>query len=233
MNIFAHIGARGGSKGLKNKNILKINGTPLIGWTLKQILKSDISKNVMVSSDSKEILNISKSFGANILHKRKKNLSGSKVSKFLVWRDSVKYLQKYHSLKEEDLFIDFDCTCPLRDIKDIFKIIKSFKKNKKKIFFDGLMTTTAARKNPYFNLVEKNSKGFLKLSKNLKKKIFTRQDAPKVFEHVASMYALKPNFILKGRNLMDGNLLNFNVNYLSSLDIDTKEDLVLIRALCK
>ena len=51
MNIFAHIGARGGSKGLKNKNILKINGTPLIGWTLKQILKSDISKNVMVSSD--------------------------------------------------------------------------------------------------------------------------------------------------------------------------------------
>ena len=31
MNIFFHIGARGGSKGLKNKNILKINGIPLIG----------------------------------------------------------------------------------------------------------------------------------------------------------------------------------------------------------
>ena len=59
------------------------------------------------------------------------------------------------------------------------------------------MTTTAARKNPYFNLVEKNSKGFLKLSKVFKRKIYTRQDAPKVLEHVASMYALKPNFIIK------------------------------------
>ena len=70
-------------KGLKNKNILKINGTPLIGWTLKQILKSDISKNVMVSSDSKEILNISKSFGANILHKRKKIYLAQKFQNFL------------------------------------------------------------------------------------------------------------------------------------------------------
>ena len=72
MNIFFHIGARGGSKGLKNKNILKINGIPLIGWTLKQIVESKITKNIMVSSDSKNILSISKSFGANILHKRKK-----------------------------------------------------------------------------------------------------------------------------------------------------------------
>ena len=81
MNIFAHIGARGGSKGLKNKNILKINGTPLIGWTLKQILKSDISKNVMVSSDSKEILNISKSFGANIEIKK---IGNKKIIKMLL-----------------------------------------------------------------------------------------------------------------------------------------------------
>ena len=62
------------------------------------------------------------------------------------------------------------------------------------------MTTTAARKNPYFNLVEKNSKGFLKLSKVFKRKIYTRQDAPKVLEHVASMYALKPNFIIKKKS---------------------------------
>ncbi len=233
MNIFVHIGARGGSKELKNKNTLKINGIPLIGWTLKQIVKSKISKNIMVSSDSTNILSISKTFGANILHKREKNLSNSKISKFSVWKDSVQYLKKFYNLKENDLFLDFDCTCPLRNKRDIFKIIKSFKKKQKNKKFDGLMTTTIARKNPYFNLVEKNSKGFLKLSKVLKRKIYTRQDAPKVLEHVASMYALKPNFIIKKKNLMDGNLLDFNVSLLSSLDIDTKDDLILIRALSK
>ena len=62
MNIFFHIGARGGSKGLKNKNILKINGIPLIGWTLKQIVESKITKNIMVSSDSKKYIEYIKIF---------------------------------------------------------------------------------------------------------------------------------------------------------------------------
>ena len=44
-------------------------------------------------------------------------------------------------------------------------------------------------------------KGFLKISKPLKKNIVCRQDAPKVYEHVASMYAISPKYILKNHNL--------------------------------
>ena len=55
----------------------------------------------------------------------------------------------------------------------------------------------------------------------------------KFLEHVASMYALKPNFIIKKKNLMDGNLSDFNVSFLSSLDIDTKDDLIIIKALTR
>ena len=99
---------------------------------MKQIVESKITKNIMVSSDSKNILSISKSFGANILHKRKKKLSNSKISKFFVWKDSIQYLKKFHNLRDNDLFLDFDCTCPLRNKQDILKIIKSFKKKQKK-----------------------------------------------------------------------------------------------------
>ena len=63
------------------------------------------------------------------------------------------------------------------------------------------MTITPAKKNPYFNLMEINKNNFLQISKKTKKPIIRRQDAPLVYEHVAGIYALKPNFLIKGSNL--------------------------------
>ena len=64
--------ARGGSKGIKNKNLVKINNKPLIFWTIFQSLKSKKIDEVWVSSDSKKILSISKKIGANIIKRPKK-----------------------------------------------------------------------------------------------------------------------------------------------------------------
>ena len=81
--------------------------------------------------------------------------------------------------------------------KDIDKILNDYKKKSKFAKIDGVISVTEARKNPYFNLLEKNNKKFLKISKKLKKDIIRRQDAPKVYEHVASMYVLNPIYVLK------------------------------------
>ena len=58
--IFIHIGARGGSKGVKNKNLLKIKNKPLIGIAIEQALNANKNCIVLVSSDSEKILNTSK-----------------------------------------------------------------------------------------------------------------------------------------------------------------------------
>ena len=56
------------------------------------------------------------------------------------------------------------------------------------------------KKNPYFNLVEYNKNNFLALSKRPRSAIFSRQKCPKVYEHVASIYCLKPDFIIIVKN---------------------------------
>ncbi len=186
---------------------------------------------MVVSSDSNKIINISKKAGADILIKRPKKLSSSKASKFSVWKHSLKILLKKHKMNKSDIFFDLDCTCPLRKKTDIEKILKDYKKKFEKI--DGVISVTEARKNPYFNLLEKNNKKFLKISKKLKKNIIRRQDAPKVYEHVASMYVLNPRYILKNYSLFQGKIIGYNIDPLTSLDIDSINDLKIIKSLIK
>ena len=82
-------------------------------------------------------------------------------------------------------------------------------------------------------LLEKNNKKFLKISKKLKKNIIRRQDAPKVYEHVASMYVLNPRYILKNYSLFQGKIIGYNIDPLTSLDIDSINDLKIIKSLIK
>ena len=67
MKRICTICARGGSKGVSNKNVRSIDGKPLIAHTLLQAKQSDLFDFVAVSSDSKEILEVSKRWGADIL----------------------------------------------------------------------------------------------------------------------------------------------------------------------
>ena len=62
--IYAIIPARSGSKGVKNKNIANIGGIPMIAYTIKSALSSNYIDRVIVSTDSKEYADISRSFGA-------------------------------------------------------------------------------------------------------------------------------------------------------------------------
>ena len=232
--IIIHIVSRKNSKGIKNKNIKKIYGKPLIQYSINHA-KSIKSKNIIVvSSDSKKILKISKKLKVDIQILRPASLANSKTSKFSVWKHSVNFLMRNNYMDKEDIFLDLDCTCPVRNIKDINLIIKKFKMLKKnKKTFDGIFTIAKARKNPYFNLVEYGKNKFLHLSKKNDREIFTRQSCPKVFEHIASIYCLKPEFILKKDSFMKGNLLGHEIEYSSGWDIDDKFDYEVVKYILK
>jgi|MDTG01.1.fsa_nt_gb CMP-N,N'-diacetyllegionaminic acid synthase len=237
--IFIHIGARQGSKSVKNKNIKMLASKPLIAWSIlqglrlkKKLLKKKVK--IVVSSDSKKILNISKKYKADFLIKRPKKISDASSAKFLVWKHSILEIKKKYGFTNQDIFLDLDCTCPLRKFNDIEKMINIFEKKKKeKKEFDGIITITEAKKNPYFNLIELNNKQQLKVSKKIKEIPVRRQDAPKVFEHVASIYILKPSFILKKKSLMRGKLYGFEVEQSTSIDIDSNFDFKLVTILKK
>ena len=218
MNILCSICARGGSKGIKNKNLKKINNKPLIFYTINQAKKSKIFNKIVISSDSDKIIKYTKTLDIDFFIKRKKYLSNSKSNKVDAIRNLLIESENYFSEKY-DIIVDLDVTSPLRTIDDIRKSIKEFIKNKNNI----LMSCTQSRKNPYYNIVE-NVEGRIKVVKKNEKKISRRQDAPNTYDLNASIYIWKRNILLKNNHLFGSKTGLYYMKQENSMDIDTIED---------
>ncbi|WP_440913808.1 acylneuraminate cytidylyltransferase family protein [Candidatus Pelagibacter sp.] len=224
------ISARGGSKGLPNKNIRMLMGKPLIAWTIIQAQKVSEIEKVVVSTDSEEISSIARKFGAETPFIRPSNLASDNSGKFQVFKHAFKSCVEHYK-KDFDFFLDLDCTNPLRDVSDITSAINLFK-DLRSSGVDGVFSVCDARKNPYFNLVEPDEKGFLKISKKINNSLIVRrQDAPLVFEHVASIYVLSPEYLMNSDNLLDGNLRGYNIGQDKSFDVDSELDFKIIEFL--
>ena len=216
--------ARGGSQEIKNKNIIKIKQQPLIYYSIKIAKKIVNKKNIYISTDSKKIKKIAKLNGVNIIDRPKKLASG-KSPEILSWKHAVKFILK----KKEnfDVFVSLPATSPLRNKADV---IKSIKKLKNKT--DIVLTASEANRNPNFNMVNKKNNGFYDVVISTKR-IFNRQDAPKVYDLNTVAFVSKPEFILKCKNIFDGNVDINLVEKKRSLDIDSIYDLKLARMLIK
>ncbi|WP_455815880.1 acylneuraminate cytidylyltransferase family protein [Clostridium butyricum] len=126
--IIAIIPARSGSKGLKDKNIKEINGKPLIAYTIESAIKSNVFKDVLVSTDSKKYLEIAVKYGAYVPFLRNEKLAKDTSSTNDVIEDVLTQLKKIG--KEYDAFMLLQPTSPLRSIEDIKNALKLFEEKK-------------------------------------------------------------------------------------------------------
>ena len=130
-NTIAIILARGGSKGIPNKNIKIFNGLPLVAWSVIQAKISKKISKIYLSSDSNKILNIGKKYGA-VPIKRPKRISGDKSrseSAILHLLNKINYVP--------DGVVMLEPTAPLRSPKDIDNCITNFYFNKLDTGFTG------------------------------------------------------------------------------------------------
>ncbi len=176
MKSICFIGARGGSKGVPRKNIRLLNNKPLIAYTIETALESGIFNHVVVSTEDPEIAKISKKYGAEVPFKRPKNLALDSTGFADVMLHGIKQLRKLDY--EFDILVNRDCTVPFIRISDMKKAI-NLMKNKKPHAVYGVYRQHF---NPYFNMMEKDSNGFLKLCKKLKNRPKSRQEAPVVYQ---------------------------------------------------
>ena len=223
MSAIVTICARSGSKGIKNKNILKIKSKPLIYYTIEQAIRVVGKENIYLSTDSIKIINLVKHFGINIPFIRPKYLSNDKAGKLNVINHLIKFINKKKI--NYKYIIDLDPTSPLRNVIDIKNCIELIK-NKK---ISNIISICEARKNPFFNMAQiKNNK----LKKIYKRKHFkTRQEAPKVYELNASIYAWKKNtFSLE---LFQKNTYPYLMPKNRSIDVDDEFDLKILKFLIK
>ena len=116
--------ARGGSKGLKDKNIKLFAGKPLISWTILLAKKLKDVEGVYVSTDSQKIANISKKYGANVPFLRPIELADDHISAVEVLKHAVL------TLKFDGIVILLQPTSPLKSIEDVFTGINLIKDKK-------------------------------------------------------------------------------------------------------
>jgi len=220
------IGARGGSKGVKRKNIRLLDGKPLIAYTIESALDSKCFEHVIVSTDDKEIASIAKKYGAIVPFLRPKKLANdhSGMSDVLIHG-----ILKLRSLGYSfDALINRDCTVPFIDIKDMRGAVNLFKK----INCNGVYSVYRQHQNPYFNMMETDSNGYLKLSKKLKHKILRRQDAPIVYQ-LNGLFVIKPNALLKYGSTIMPKILPYEISPEHGFMIDTELEFKLSEVMLK
>lgn len=184
--IIATICARGGSKGIKNKNIKPLLGLPLIAHTILQAQRLGWLDRIVVSTDSKDIKSVVEEFGLVVPFLRPHELATDTAPKLPAVIHAVVTAEKFWS-EEYDIVLDLDPTNPLREDSDIVGVLDALIKTPDA---RASFSVTNAYKNPYMNMIEPDKNGYAKVVKKAPKPILRRQDAPPVFEVVASVYAI-------------------------------------------
>ena len=111
MSVICIIPARGGSKGLPRKNVLPVNGKPLISYTIIQALESCID-SVYVTTDDEEIANVSSGYGANIITRPKELAEDTTTTE----QTLTHALQQIEVTRQVDIVVYLSCTQPYRDV---------------------------------------------------------------------------------------------------------------------
>jgi CMP-N-acetylneuraminic acid synthetase len=218
------IPARGGSKGVPKKNIRKIDGKPLLGHVIEQLKKSKIFSNIVVSTDDKEISRIAKKYGADVPFMRPKNLATDTTPMDAVLLHAVKalYSMGYHF----KVFVWRDATTPFIRTDDVKKSIRLLEQKKATI----VCGVYKQHLNPYFNMVERTADGFLKLSKSLKQRPVSRQNAPIVYQ-LNGLYAYDAIKFLKIRKTDFSQSIPLEISMETGLMIDTPFEFTIAKLL--
>ena len=127
MNTYAFIFARGGSKGIKDKNIKNFCGKPLIAWSIEMIKSLNLVEKLIVSTDSKKIANIAKFYGAEVPFIRPKYLSKDSSPEWLAWRHALNFKKRRRLTRG---YVEYSYTAPLRKTIDIKKCLSIYYKTK-------------------------------------------------------------------------------------------------------
>lgn len=221
MKFHAVILARGGSKGIKNKNLININGKPLIYWSIKAALQTNKISKVWVSSDNGNILKNSEKYGANII-KRPRNLALDNSSSEDAWLHSIKEIKKNESI---DYVVVLQATSPIRGKNDLKNAIHLLLKHNA----DSLVSTSKRDAHFTWNKIKQK----LIPNYNLSKKRMRRQSIKETYIENGSFYIFSVNKFLRHKRRLFGKIVNYNQSKIKSFEIDNKEDVLLIETIFK
>ncbi len=219
LKVICIIPARGGSKGIKFKNLQKICGKPLLYYPIKAALKSKVCDHIFVSTDSKVIANEAKKFGAKVPFLRKKKYSGDRVTTESTLQDALKQYEKYSKIKF-DICVFLTCTNIFRKASWITKAVNILKNNND---VESAFSVHSFYKHIWHYKGKKLQK-ILPWMKNYT----SRQIAPDLFrEDTGLASATRAKFWRKGKRIGKKIKLIINTDTFTGIDIHDKRDLYM------
>lgn len=230
MSLLITICARGGSKGVPNKNIRGLLGIPLIAYTINTAKKWGKATHLMVSTDSDEIADCAVAYGADVFFRRPYELAQDTAPKIPVLRHALQESERHYRQKF-DCVMDLDVTALLRTPEDLENCWRKFQADSPTVLF----SVVKAHKNPYFNMVEQGPDGVFRLCKPIPESVTRRQDVPPVYEMNASIYLYKRDFLLDPNTTMpySSDFMIYEMNPLAGFDIDREIDFKIIELILK
>ena len=221
-SFLAIIPARGGSKGLPRKNIKKLKGTPLIGWTIKTALNSKYLDEIIVSSEDDEIINVVKKFGLSVPFKRPNELAKDTSTSYSVVEHAVEFLKKQGKLY--DFIVLLEPTSPLREKSDIDNMIRKIVNSSK---FDAIISVGEVTLHPSSMKRISDNGQISSFFKNIKKAT-RRQDNEKAYFPFGVAYIVKTDILLSKKTFYPVNSTFYKINRYQCFEIDDIYDFKII-----
>lgn len=219
--VLALIPARGGSKGIKNKNLISVNGKKLIDFTINEAKKSEFIDEVFVSSDSQEILDHSKRLNVNTLKRPKKYATDTSTANDVVWH-FYRYLLRQDELSNSADFylIYLQPTSPLRRKEHIDESLSLLKQT-------GIKSVVSITKDKYtpFKSFTKNKSGHIKALFDESMTYQSRQILPQTYRPNGAIYIFLFSLFISNKGFPSNGSIGYEMPDAMSMDIDTPEDL--------
>ncbi len=216
--VLAVIPARGGSKGVKNKNIRLIGGKPLIYWSILEASKSKLISEFYVSTDSKDIQKISEAYKANILlrpsHLADDSTSMNETLQFL-------YKQLENLDKVFDIIVLLQPTAPFRSSEHIDLAIQKFIQSKNAKSLVSVYKVEDTHPARMYKL--DNNECLIKVMNEPES--YLRQDLDEMYHRNGAIYICTSKLLKEKGKLTCDNPLAFIMTKEDSINIDDEQDL--------
>lgn len=218
------IPARGGSKGIPDKNVKPFCGKPLVCRAAEQALALAAPGDVVfVSTDSPKIREAALSCGDIVPFMRPDELASDTASSYSVIMHALKEFGRRGKKFEKVVLLQ--PTSPLRTLDDIKAALSLWNPDA-----DMVVSVCEAKTNPYYNAFETDAEGFLHISKG-DGRYTRRQDAPKVWEYNGAVYVMNTASLEKAPMSSFRKIIPSPMPASRSTDLDTPSDWIIAEAL--
>lgn len=225
--VFGVIPARAGSKGVPNKNIKNLGGKPLISYSILEAKKSKYISRFIVSTDSSQIAQISRDFGADVPFLRPEALSTDQAVSVDVVQHALAYVENEQGCVY-DYIVLLQPTTPFRSAEMIDTCLEKLDAND----VDSVVTMidVGANHPARMYMIENNR---IKSITGESDQMRPRQELPRVFIRSGDVYACKRNTLVSKRSLMGTSTYPVVISDQHNVNLDTELDFIVAEALVK